>query len=159
MPSLTLGAIIFAALGASRQQSADMIIRHKYHWVELIVVLLCLAFALACLFPHHDPVYFRVLMPLFLSTAIVLFAAWSESYTSLTDGVLTERIFSFIRNSFPVEEIERVLPHGLDGSRSYGTVVIVTSKSGRKMTVQLNNRPERFFDMLREQSPQAEFYL
>lgn len=135
-----------------------MIFRHRYHWVELSFVFVSLGLALVCLLPHEDPIYFKVMLPLFLNTAIALFAGWATTYTSLKNGILTERIFFWTKSRFPVSEVESVAPHDLSGSGRYGFVVVITANSGERVAIQLRE-PEEFLERLRELSPRAEFRL
>jgi len=97
--------------------------------------------------------------PFYLGLAAVSILAWSTTYTTLSEGVLTKRIFLVPYRSFLVDEIESVQqPHKNSGKWVYGAVIVVCSKSGKKLTLQ-PNKPEAFLALLRKEAPQAAYLL
>ena len=117
-----------------------------------------LAMAAFVAVPRNDSFYRDFVAPFYLVLAALFIVTWLTSFTTLADGVLTKRIFLYPLASFPVGEIASIQPHPKNGKWGYGTVFVVWSKDGGKMTLQ-PNRPEAFLALLREQAPQAEYLL
>jgi hypothetical protein len=76
----------------------------------------------------------------------------------LSNGSLTKHILFFIYRSIPVGDISRITPHKKNGKWSYGTVVSIYSRNGKKLTLQPNH-PQPFLAALHQQAPQAEYLL
>jgi hypothetical protein len=100
----------------------------------------------------------QFMMLFYLGASTVLLLAWSGSYTTLSHGKLESRLFFFARRTLPFTEIESVRPHKKNGKWSYGTVVDIYPRTGKKITLQPND-PQPFLALLREQSPQASFQI
>jgi hypothetical protein len=129
-----------------------MLIRSRNHWLALFFLSMYLVFAIYTAAFKAD----KAMVPLYL--AFVLFSAitWSSTYTTLSEGILTQRVFGFPYRRFPVQEITRIVPHKKNGKWSYGTVINVFASNGKKLTLQ-PNKPTPFLKMLHEQAPQAEY--
>jgi hypothetical protein len=131
-----------------------MLIRAKYHWSALLNAGFMLVAADWTERTKSD----HFMVPFYIGVASFMLLFWSTTYTTFSNGVLTSRVFLIPFGRFAVGEIERVQPHKNNGKWGNGTVVVIWSKSGRKLTLQPND-PEPFLSMLRQQAPQAEFLL
>jgi hypothetical protein len=131
-----------------------MLIRPKYHWLALSVGLFNIVMAAAVEIMKTD----HFMVPFYLVLSSVLLLAWSGSYTTLSHGKLEMRQFFFARRTVPVAEIESVRPHKNNRKWSYGTVVDIYPRTGKRITLQPND-PQPFLALLREQSPQASFQV
>jgi hypothetical protein len=131
-----------------------MLIRPKYHWLALSMGLSY--FVMAAIVGTLNPDDFMVTF--YLGAAAVLFLVWSGTFTTLRHGFLKRRLIFFSHRTIPVAEIETVRPHKKNGKWSYGTVVDIYPRTGKKLTLQPND-PQPFLALLREQSPQASFQI
>ena len=129
-----------------------MLIRPKYHWFGLCLA----AFYVACAIGVEARKGGTFMVSFYLIFACFLAIVWSSAYTTLSNGVLTRRVFFFPYKRIPVADIACIAPHRKNGKWSYGTVVDVYRHDGEKFTFQ-PNRPEAFLAALREQAPQAEY--
>jgi hypothetical protein len=131
-----------------------VLIRPKHHWLALSLALFFIVVAALVATIKTD--HFMTLI--YLGASSVLLLLWFGSYTTLSHGNLESRLFFFTRRTLPVTEIESVRPHRKNGKWSYGTVVDIYPKTGKKLTLQPND-PQPFLALLREQSPQASFQI
>jgi predicted membrane metal-binding protein len=131
-----------------------MLIRAKYHWLPLSLAFL--DFFAAAIVGTINPDHFMVMF--YLCSAGVLLLVWFGTYTTLRNGVLKRRLLFFTHRTIPVAEIDSVRPHKKNGKWSYGTVVDIYPRTGKKLTLQPNH-PQPFLALLREQSPQASFQI
>jgi hypothetical protein len=131
-----------------------MLIRVRKHWSLLLLPAIWVVAAIFIVEFRTD----HTMVPLYLGTSCLIILAWSTTYTTLSISELTKRTFFFFLTSFPVNEIESIEPHKNNGKWGYGTVIVIWSKTGQKLTLQPNH-PKPFLEMLRKQAPQAEYLL
>jgi hypothetical protein len=93
-----------------------------------------------------------------LGMGALLLVFWPGTYTTLRDGFLVKRVFFVPWKKLRVDEISRVVPHPKNGKWSYGTCLIVITKSGEFLNLQPNH-PTPFLASLRQMSPHAEFQI
>jgi len=131
-----------------------VLIRPKHHWFALSLALFFMVMAVLVETIKTD----QFIVLFYLGASTVLLLVWSGSYTTLSHGKLERRLFFFTLRTLPVTEIESVRPHKKNGKWSYGTVVDIYPRTGKKITLQPND-PHPFLALLREQSPQASFQV
>ena len=131
-----------------------MLIRPESHWLVLFYAasnLLMGIDRLCCKTDHF--------MELFcFGSCILMIFLWLGTFTTLEDGHLRNQFCFIPTANFPVKEITRIEPHKKNGKLGYGTIFIVRTTSGKRLTLS-PNKPAPFLALLREQAPQAEFLL
>jgi hypothetical protein len=133
-----------------------VLIRPKYHWFILSIVIFDLLMGIVMMIPRRDPFYAQFMSPFYTFVGAIGLILWATTCTTLSGGVLQKRVLFFTWKRFNVDEIVTVEPHRKNGKWSYGTVVTIRSKSGEKLTLQPNH-PVLFPAMLKQQAPGADF--